>query len=313
MDLPIPRNEQQEHRARADRRRWRGAAWPSGPGVVAPPLSDGVAFITGASSGIGAALAVELARQGADVALAARRIDRLEVLAAQVRALGRQALVVACDVTRDEDLDRAVAATVAQFGRLDIAVANAGFGVVGPFERLDLADYRRQFETNVFGVLRTVQATLPELKRREGRLVLMGSVAGHVSPPGSSAYAMSKFAVRALAGSLRHELRPSGVSVTLISPGLVRSEIHQVDNRGVHHPGARDPLRWLRMPAERAARQMAAAIIRRRRERVITGHGRTAVFVERHAPWLVSGLLRLGGTRRYRPEPGAPPSPPGAG
>src|SRR6185295_3575311 len=108
-----------------------------------------VALITGASAGIGAALARELARDGADLVLAARREDRLRDLAREIEATGRNAIVVGCDVTRDGDLERAVAAAVERYGRLDIAIANAGFGVAGPVEGLKLDDFRRQLETNV--------------------------------------------------------------------------------------------------------------------------------------------------------------------
>jgi short-subunit dehydrogenase len=264
-------------------------------------LSGHVAFITGASSGIGAALAREFSRRGAAIALAARRFDRLEMLAQEIGAGGGRAVALACDVTRDGDLERAVAGAQERFGRIDIAVANAGFGVIGPFERLTVDDYRRQFETNVFGVLRTVHATLDELKRTRGRLTIIGSMAGHLSAPGTSAYSMSKFAVRALAEALGHELRPAGVSVTLISPGFVESEIHQIDNRGMHRPNARDPVKHLRMPADKAARQIVAATIRRRRERVITAHGKLFVFVSRHAPGLLGGLMRMA-RPRHRPE-----------
>jgi NADP-dependent 3-hydroxy acid dehydrogenase YdfG len=262
-----------------------------------------VVLITGASAGIGAALAREFAWQGADVALLARRRDRLAALAVEIEATGRRALALAADVTVDGDLERAVAATLTVWGRLDVVVANAGFGVVGPIERLTLDDYRRQFETNVYGVLRTVQAALEPLKAARGRLVLLGSVAGHLATPGSSPYSMSKFAVRALADALGHELAGSGVSVTLISPGFVESEIRRVDNAGVFQDEVREPVpAWLVVPAARAARSIVRAVARRRREAVITGHGKLAVFLQRHAPWLVAAAVRAAGVRS-RPEP----------
>jgi short-subunit dehydrogenase len=265
-----------------------------------------VAFITGASSGIGAALARELGRQGADLALAARRLDRLEALAAELAAAGRRALVLPCDVTKDGDLERAVARTTAELGRIDVLVANAGFGVVGRLDGLTLEDYRRQLETNVFGVLRTIYAGLAELRRARGHLVIVGSVSGHVATPGSSAYAMSKFAVRALAEALAFELAPSGVSVTLVSPGFVDTEIHQVDRRGVRHPEARHPApAWVRMSADRAARQIVRAVARRRREVVVTWLGKVTVFVRRHLPWLYVWSVRLFGIRA-RPDPSRP-------
>jgi short-subunit dehydrogenase len=276
------------------------------------PFAGQVALITGASSGIGAALAREFARRGAALVLAARRVDRLEGLAAELGRGGRAAVAVPCDVTVDGDLERAVAAARERFGRIDVAVANAGFGVIGPLERLTLADYRCQFETNVFGVLRTVYATLPELRKTRGRLVIIGSVAGHVAGPQSSPYSMSKFAVRALAEALWHELRPTGVSVTLISPGFVESEIARVDNQGVLRDAARASApSWLVMPTDRAARQIVRAVARRRREAVITGHGKLAIFLQRHAPWLVAWGVRAVAARRRRDAPGAAaPSPP---
>jgi short-subunit dehydrogenase len=255
-------------------------------------------FITGASSGIGAALAREFARRGADVGLTARRVERLDALAEEIRQGGHRTLVVGGDVTKDGDMERAVAAVRTALGRLDVVVANAGFGVVGNVERLTLADYRRQFETNVFGVLRTVWATLDDVKRTRGRIAIIGSVSGHLATPGSSPYAMSKFAVRALADALGHELAPHGVSVTLISPGFVESEIRRVDNAGRLSDAAPDPVpSWLVMPTARAARQIVNAIGRRRREAVITGHGRAAVFVNRHAPGLMATLIRRFGIR----------------
>jgi short-subunit dehydrogenase len=114
---------------------------------------------------------------------------------------------------------------------------------------------------------------------------------------------MSKFAVRALAESLGHELAPAGVAVTLVSPGYVDSEIRRVDNQGRLQTGAPEPVPgWLLVPTEKAARQIVRAIARRRREVVITGHGKAIVFLQRHVPWLVAAVVRRAGIRS-RPEP----------
>ncbi len=262
-----------------------------------------VVLITGASSGIGEALAREFALEGAALVLLARRVERLESLATGLRAGGARVLVRAADVREQAPLDAAVAATLAEFGRLDVAIANAGYGVAGLFERLALEDYVRQFDTNVYGVLRTVQACLPALKQSRGRLAIMGSVAGHVAAPGSSPYAMSKFAVRALADALNGELHGQGVAVTLISPGFVTSEIRKIDNSGGLHDQARDPIPdWLRMGAPRAARIMVNAIARRRREIVVTFHGKLLVWTKRLVPGLFGWLGRRGLRGRSEPK-----------
>ena len=266
-------------------------------------FKDHVVLITGASSGIGAALARELAHEGAKLVLVARRRDRLATLRSELTALGAPVLVHAGDVTRRADLDAAVALAIAHYGRLDMAVANAGFGVVGAVAALGIDDYRRQFETNVFGVLETIQACLPELRKTRGRLVLIGSVAGYISAPRSSPYSMSKFALRALAEALGPELRPDGIAVTLISPGFIASEIRQVDNRGMHHPFAKEPLpTWLVMPTAVAARKIASAAYRRRREAIITGHGKALVWLQRCAPWVLRFAARRGVRARQEPH-----------
>jgi short-subunit dehydrogenase len=250
-------------------------------------------LITGASSGIGEELACQLGQAGAKLTLCARRRDRLEALAQRIAAQpgASMPIVSECDVSRDDDLGRAVAAAVDAWGQLDVAIANAGFGVVAPIEKLSVGDYRRQFETNVFGVLRTIYAALPELEKTRGNLAIVGSVSGWVSTPGASPYSMSKFAVRALANAITPELRASGVKVTLISPGFVASEIRSIDNTGRHHPQAKDPIpAWLVMPTSKAASQALRAIARGRRERIITAHGKFFVTLDRFAPWLLRFL-----------------------
>jgi len=252
---------------------------------------DGKVFlITGASAGIGAALARELAARGARLVLAARRTDRLRQLAAALPA--GTTVCARADVTVDGEIEAAVAAGVAAFGQLDGAIANAGFGVVGSFARLSLADYRRQLETNFFGALRTAYAALPELRRTRGRLAFMGSVSGHLPTPRLSPYCASKFALRGFAQSIHDELVREGVSVTVLTPGYVVSEIGFIDNQGNRRE--KDMLAappWIRMPADKAARQMVRAIAARKREAVITAHGKLGVWMYRHAPWLVEAFV----------------------
>jgi NAD(P)-dependent dehydrogenase (short-subunit alcohol dehydrogenase family) len=259
---------------------------------VAESLSDKVVWITGGGTGLGKYLAVELARRGCDVAVSGRRADRLDEAVSAIRATGRRAWAIACDVTDDESVARAVAQVVREAGRLDIAVANAGFGVAGRIENLTAADWRRQFETNVVGLGSTVYHALPELKKTQGRVVLIGSVAGLVCSPGVGAYHASKYAVRAIGQTLSMELSGSGVSCTTIHPGFVESEIAQVDNQGVYRPELTDKrpakLMWKTEPA---ARVMADAIASREREYVFTWHGKFAGFVGRHAPGLVHAIL----------------------
>jgi short-subunit dehydrogenase len=260
-------------------------------------------LITGASSGIGAALAWEFARRGFAVALVARRLDLVESLAAQLRAAGSEASAHRGDVTQDGDVARVIAELAARGAVPSVVVANAGFGVVGHAQGLELDDYRRQLETNLYGVLRTFHETLPALKTTRGRLAIMGSIAGHVSGPGGSAYAISKFGVRALAEALHGELKPAGIRVTLLSPGFVESDIRRVDNRGELHARADDPIPpWLRMKADVAARKMVKAILRGRREAVITFHGKVLVFFARHFPRLTRALI-VSRVRGARPEP----------
>jgi short-subunit dehydrogenase len=260
-------------------------------------------LITGASSGIGAGLAREFARRGMRVALVARRVAQLELLAAELRAAGAQASSHGGDVTIDGDIARVMGELAGLGWTPHIVIANAGFGVVGNARELTLEDYRRQFETNVFGVLRTLHESLEGLRATRGRFVIMGSVAGHVSSAGSSPYTMSKFAVRALAEALHGDLRPAGVSCTLISPGFVDSDIRRVDNRGGLHAEAKDPIpAWLRMKTADAARVMARGILRGKKEVIVTAHAKAIIFMARHLSGFTRWVL-LRANRGSRPEP----------
>jgi short-subunit dehydrogenase len=271
---------------------------------------DKAALVTGASSGIGQELAWQLGQSGAKLTLAARRRSPLESLAERIASTGTpRPLVANCDVTRDGDVERVVAESVRHWGKLDVVVANAGFGVVGVLKSLSVDDYRRQFETNVFGVLRTIYAALPEIEKTRGHVVIIGSVAGWAATPGGSAYAMSKFAVRALANSITPELRLAGVRVTLVSPGFVVSNIRRVDNQGALRAGAEDPIpAWLPVSTSKAVRQILKAVARGKREAIVTGHGKILVVLERFAPWAIRAAGRRLAARPggYRSEPQGP-------
>ena len=240
-----------------------------------------VVLITGASSGIGAALAREFAREGAHTVLVARRIERIEALAAELTAGGRRALAVCGDVTRDGDMERAVDLARKEFGRLDAAVANAGILVRGQILTLTLDDYRRQLETNTFGVLRTVMAALPALRETQGRLVLIGSLIGMVSIPGGTPYCMSKFAINGLSDGLGHELAPQGISVTQVMSGFVDTEIY------TSVPLRRQPHPLIVLTADQVARRIVTATYRRKRCLMLPWPTKMAIFLQRHFPWLV--------------------------
>ncbi len=180
---------------------------------------DPVFLITGASSGIGAATARAAARAGYRLALAARSTDRLEELAAELGGPER-ATALKCDVTEWEQQEAMVARTLEQFGQLDVAFANAGFGGDRSFLSDTPEEWRAMVLTNVYGAALTIRATIEALRKSRGHLLLTGSVAGRRALPGSL-YSATKFAVTGMGESARLELNGSGVRVTLIEPGMV--------------------------------------------------------------------------------------------
>jgi len=188
-------------------------------------LSGKTIVVTGASSGIGEAIARRIVAEGANAALFARRHERLEKLARDIDPSGQRTLFVSGDVTRSEDRDRLVAETIARFGRIDGLVNNAGFGQRGPIEQVPLETIRRNFETNVFALLGLTQKVAPLMRQQGGgRIVLIGSVAGKIARPMSSTYDATKHALEAFADGLRGELKPFGIHVALIRPGFIITE-----------------------------------------------------------------------------------------
>jgi NADP-dependent 3-hydroxy acid dehydrogenase YdfG len=195
-------------------------------------LDGTVALVTGASSGIGRATARRLAAEGAAVALAARRRDRLEELAAAIKDDGGSALIVETDLAEREQAEQAVQRTVGELGRLDTVVNNAGVMLLGPALASPTADWDAMIALNVQAQLYVVHAALPHLvraatdgPRRVADLVTISSTAGRVARPGAGVYALTKFGVAAFSESLRQELISQRVRVSVVEPGTVDTEL----------------------------------------------------------------------------------------
>lgn len=185
-----------------------------------------VAFVTGASSGLGAGLSLRLARSGYAVALAARRLDRLQEVARGVRDAGGTALPLACDVREPDQVQAAVESAVGALGPVDLLVANAGVSGMTRSEDFSSRKVEDVMRTNFLGPVYAVEAVLPSmLARRSGHLVAMGSLAGYGGLPKSGAYSASKGALHNFFESLRLDLRGSGVDVTVVTPGYVKTEL----------------------------------------------------------------------------------------
>ena len=199
---------------------------------MAPVLKETVALVTGASSGIGAATASVLAAQGAAVALVARRRDRLDALAGDIRDQGGTALVLEGDITDQEQAAGAVERTVGELGRLDTLVNNAGVMLLGPAAGAPLSEWQRMVDLNVLGLLYCAHAALPHLlqaaqdaPRQVADMVNISSVAGRAARNGNGVYSLTKFGIGAFSESLRQELAGRYVRVCLVEPGATATEL----------------------------------------------------------------------------------------
>jgi short-subunit dehydrogenase len=250
--------------------------------------------VTGASSGIGKALCLALAAQRPRLVLAARDAAALEAVAAECVAKGATTLVAATDVASAESCRALVARTVERFGALDVLVNNAGIGMIARFDEVeDLALYERLMRVNYLSCVYLTHAALPHLKRSRGQIVTVASVAGLTGVPLRTAYAASKHAVFGFFDSLRIELLDTGVSVTMVAPDFVLSEIHRRATGPDGKPLGKSPLQESKiMTAEECAALMVRAMERRQRLVITSFRGRVGRFVRLFAPGLIDGVAR---------------------
>lgn len=251
------------------------------------------ALVTGASGGIGRAIAVELARQGGKVLLMARREDVLAKAVEEIRISGGVAESIAGDVTDPAARRAAILRAVEKFGGLDALVNNAGIGATGRFDMAGPDRLRKIFEVNFFAAAELIREALPILRQGNRPIVVnIASVLGHRGAPQMSEYSASKFALRGLSQALRTELRPAGVDLLVVSPGTTETEFfgNVVDGDGT----TRWP-RWGAVSSEAVARATVRAMRRKRHEIIPNFPGWLLTLVNRLCPRLIDEAMNLYG------------------
>jgi NADP-dependent 3-hydroxy acid dehydrogenase YdfG len=221
-----------------------------------------VAIVTGASSGLGESTARHLAQRGARVVLAARRTDRLDKVVAEIREAGGEAIAVATDVSKRDDLERLAIATVEAFGRIDVLINNAGVMPLSPIERLKVDEWDRTIDVNIKGVLYGIAAVLPRMQAQgSGHIVNISSIAGlKVFTPIGTVYSATKHAVRAISEGLRVEVGDSGIRVTIVSPGAIESELKFGTTDAETAAGVQAFYEASQIPADSVARAVVYAV-----------------------------------------------------
>ncbi|MEG1832873.1 MAG: SDR family oxidoreductase [Burkholderiaceae bacterium] len=250
--------------------------------------------ITGASDGIGAELARQLASEHPRLVLAARSTDRLEDVAAQCRTLGAEVEVVTADVTLDEDCRRIAQTAIARFGGIDVLIANAGVSMHARFDEItDFTTYERLWRINCLGTIQCVRHAWDALKTSRGLVLGISSLAGKIGVPARSTYCASKFAQSGFLDALRIEAEDYGIAVSVVYPGVVATGIRR---NGFNGAGARAGVSGLdekgAMSVAACARQIVVAMRARRRELVMTPRARIGLWLKLMAPRLVDRMAR---------------------
>ncbi len=253
-------------------------------------MSLKVIIITGASSGIGAATARLFAAEGYKVVLAARRMERLLALTAEIAAVGGEAFPIQTDVSQVAQLENLVEKTLEKYGQIDILLNNAGFGLLTWLDHQTLDEIESQIHVNITGVLLASRLVIPHMiKRKQGHIINVSSVAAWVAPPTYAVYAMTKFAVRGFTEGLRRELKGLGIRVSAIYPGAVLTEFEQ--HAGVSWKTEVTTPNWLLLSAEDVAKSILRIVNTGRQGIVTPWLMNVAIWTNAHIPALVDWVL----------------------
>jgi short-subunit dehydrogenase len=257
-------------------------------------MKDNVVIITGASKGIGAELARQLADKGARLVLAARNEKELEAVAGECRSRGAKVVTVRADVAAERDCQAIVAGATVAFGRVDALVNNAGASMWARFEDVrDLSILEHLMQVNYMGAVYCTHYALPHLRESRGLIVGISSLAGRTGVPTRTGYSASKHAMTGFFDSLRIELEASGVGVTMIYPGFVATGIRENAAGPDGKPALVSPVKEGEvMPVEVCARRIVRAMERREREVIMTARGKMGLWLKLLAPSLVDGIAR---------------------
>lgn len=253
-------------------------------------MENKVVIITGASSGIGYALAKEFAKRGAKLSLAARRIDRLEKLKEELN--DTEVFTVKTDVSVEEDCKNLIDATIEKYGKIDILINNAGISMRALFNEMDLDVMHSVMNVNFYGTVYCTKHALPYLLQSKGSLVGIISIAGHVGLPGRTAYSASKFAVRGFLDTIRIENLKKGLHVLVAAPGFTSSEVRKAALTADGSSQGETPRDESKMmSAEECALHIANAVKKRKRQLILTFvEGKLTVFLGKFFPSLLDKL-----------------------
>jgi len=269
----------------------------------APTIAGKVAVITGASMGIGEALARLFVNEGAKVVLSSRDPARVDAARARI-GLNDRTLALTCDVRNREEIDRLVSLTLHNFGRIDVWVNNAGFGLRDSVAHMDMNACRSMYETNLFGTIECMQAIIPVMRRQgSGTIINISSVAGHIAVPFSAAYGSTKFAMNCISKAARLELMGSGVQVMTVCPGWIDTPFHENAIKGADHMrlGRRKGI-----SADRVANAVLNGYLKQKREVVVPWTNHISIKIYQLFPQIVEkAMLRM---LRPASEPSAEPT-----